>query len=467
MTPVAFLRPLGALWVLLAGVALIAALVAAALGEPHLAPLFGTTALVAFIPGIFILAATRSLRSKASALDALGLALLSWITAPAMAAMPFWLTGYFDPMDAVFEAYSAVTTTGATLLPADDLPRSLIFWRASLAWLGGYATLLLAIGIFAALDRDVPAIRKSALLTLQSDDVFSHLPLAARRVGIIYATLTSLIWLGLLFAGNGLFASTVLSMSAISTSGYTVADGGLLETVGPISTLWIVVGCLIGSLNIALFWDVLRDRSVFRDPDIAGIGALIVGLTAFFVLGRPGTPFSDAIDAVFIVSTSGFSAGGGVIPALAATIFVALIGGSAASTTGGIKVSRILLLWKRMGAELAVLSDPRSVVPVSFRGRRVRESALVGVWSYVLAFVAAIGFGTMALTATGLDFETAFLAMAASLANIGPLLDQSAPLASWTQMPDQSKPILISAMILGRLEVLAAVAAVWALFIRK
>ncbi|WP_291842457.1 potassium transporter TrkG [Maricaulis sp.] len=467
MTPVAFLRPLGALWVLLAGVALFAAFVAAAVGEPHLAPLFGTTALIAFIPGIFILSATRGLKSKASALDALGLALLSWITAPAMAALPFWLTGYFDPLDAVFEAYSAVTTTGATLLPADDLPRSLIFWRAILAWLGGYASLLLAIGIFAALDRDVPAIRKSALLTLRSDNVFSHLPLAARRIGIIYGVLTSLIWLGLLFGGNGLFASSVLAMSAISTSGYTVTDGGLLATIGPISTLWIVIGCLVGSLNVALFWDVIRDRSVLKDPDILGISALIIGLGLFFILARPGTPFSDFIDAAFIVSTSGFSAGGGVIPALAASIFVALIGGAAASTTGGIKVSRILLLWKRMGAELAVLSDPRSVMPVSFRGRRVHETALVGIWAYVLAFVASIGLGTMALAATGLGFEDAFLAMTAALANIGPLLDQSHPLASWTQVPDQSKPILISAMILGRLEVLAAVAAVWALFIRK
>ena len=384
-----------------------------------------------------------------------------------MAALPFWLTGYFDPLDAVFEAYSAVTTTGATLLPADDLPRSLIFWRAILAWLGGYASLLLAIGIFAALDRDVPAIRKSALLTLRSDNVFSHLPLAARRIGIIYTVLTALIWLGLLFSGNGLFASTVLAMSAISTSGYTVTDGGLLETIGPISTLWVMVGCLVGALNIALFWDVLRDRSVLRDPDIAGLSALILGLAFFFVLARPGTPFSDVMDAAFIVSTSGFSAGGGVIPALAASIFVALIGGAAASTTGGIKISRILLLWKRMGAELAVLSDPRSVVPVSFRGRRVHETALVGIWAYVLAFIGAIGLGTMALTATGLEFESAFLAMTAALANIGPLLDQSHALASWTQLPDESKPILISAMILGRLEVLAAVAAVWALFIRK
>ena len=107
-------------------------------------------------------------------MDALGLAFLAWVTTPAVAALPFWITGYFDPLDSLFEAYSAVTTTGATLLPADQLPRSLVFWRAILGWMGGYATLLLAIAVFAALDRDVPAIRRSPLLTIRADNVFSH-----------------------------------------------------------------------------------------------------------------------------------------------------------------------------------------------------------------------------------------------------------------------------------------------------
>lgn len=467
MSPAALLRPLGALWVLVALIALLAALCAAAVQEAHLAPFFITTAGLAFVPGTLVLTATRGILVGASALDALGLALLGWVTAPAFAALPFWLTGYFSPVDALFEAYSALTTTGATLLPADDLPRSLIFWRSILAWLGGFATLLLAIAVFAALDRDVPAIRRSALLTIRPDNVFSHLPVAARRVALIYAVLTAFTWLLLLLAGNGLFDASVLAMAAISTAGYAPADGGLAVNYGGLSTAIVALGCLAGTVNIALFWDVLRDRSVLKDPDLAGIAALVGGLGLLYLLAAPGDALTRFVDAFFVVSTSGFTVADPVSPVPVAAVFVALIGGAAASTTGGVKISRILLLWRRMGSELAVLSDPSSIVPVTFRGRSVRDTALIGIWAYVLGFLACLGAGSLALALTGLDFETAFLANAAALANAGPLLNETHGGQGWQALADGAKPILISAMILGRLEVLAAVAAVWALFIRK
>ncbi|MAK64245.1 MAG: hypothetical protein CMF75_05800 [Maricaulis sp.] len=467
MSLAALLRPLGALWVLVAFISLLASLAAVGVGEPHLAPFFLISAGLALVPGLLILAATRGMRFRASALDALGLALLAWVTTPAVAALPFWISGYFDTIDSLFEAYSAVTTTGATLLPADQLPRSLVFWRAIMAWFGGYGTLLLAIAIFAALDRDVPAIRRSPLLTVRSDNVFSHLALSARRVGIIYAVITSLVWLALLFSGTGLFNATVLAMGAVSTSGYTPADGGLLPTFGPAATLAVAAGSLAGSVNIALFWDVLRDRGVLKDPDLVGIGILTTGLAALYMVAAPHMAHTHVLDALFMVTTSGYSVAGTLSPVPIAAVFVALIGGAAASTTGGIKVSRILLLWRRMGSELAVLADPSSIVPVSFRGRPARDTALIGIWAYVLGFLACLGLGTVLLSLTGMDFVTGFLANASALANIGPLLNEVQAGDGWRDIADSAKPILISAMVLGRLEVLAAVAAIWALFIRN
>lgn len=467
MSLAALLRPLGALWVLVALISLLASLAAVAVGEPHLAPFFLISAGLALVPGLLVLAATQGIRFRASALDALGLALLAWVTTPAVAALPFWISGYFDPIDSLFEAYSAVTTTGATLLPADQLPRSLVFWRAIMAWFGGYGTLLLAIAVFAALDRDVPAIRRSPLLTIRPDNVFSHLSLSAQRVAIIYAVITAFIWLGLLFSGTELFNATVLAMGAVSTSGYMPADGGLLPNFGALATLCVAVGSLAGSLNIALFWDVLRDRGVLKDPDMVGIGILTVGLAGLYVVAAPEMAHTHVLDALFMVTTAGYSVAGTLSPVPIAAVFVALIGGAAASTSGGIKVSRILLLWRRMGSELAVLADPSSIVPVSFRGRPARDSALIGIWAYVLGFLACLGLGALLLSLTGMDFETAFLANASALANIGPLLNEVRAGDGWRDIADSAKPILISAMVLGRLEVLAAVAAIWALFIRN
>ncbi|WP_203292347.1 TrkH family potassium uptake protein [Maricaulis parjimensis] len=467
MSLAALLRPLGALWVLVAMISLLAALAAFAVSEPHLAPFFLISAGLALVPGLLILSATRGIRFRASALDALGLALLAWVTTPAVAALPFWISGYFDPIDSLFEAYSAVTTTGATLLPADQLPRSLVFWRAIMAWFGGYGTLVLAIAILAALDKDVPAIRRSPLLTIRPDNVFSHLPQAAQRVGLIYTVITSLIWLGLILSGTGLFDSTVLAMGAISTSGYTPADGGLLPAFGALATLLVAIGSLAGSLNIALFWDVLRDWRVMKDPDLLGISILTVGLAVLYVVAAPEQAHTHVLDALFMVTTSGYSVAGTLSPVPIAAVFVALIGGAAASTSGGIKVSRILLLWRRMGSELALLADPSSVAPVTFRGRQARDSALIGIWAYVLGFLACLGLGTLLLSLTDMDFVTAFLANASALANIGPLLNEVQAGDGWRDITDNAKPILISAMVLGRLEVLAAVAAIWALFIRN
>ncbi len=468
MGPSALLRPLGGLWSLLAIVAVLTGLLSGALGESHLAPLFLASAAVCGIPGLLMLTATRGMTMTATAMDAVLLALIAWSITPAFAAIPLYLSGYFTFPDAVFEAYSALTTTGARLANAEDLPRVFVLWRALLAWTGGYSTLVLAAAVFAALDKDLPAIRRSALLTIRPDNVFSHLGVAARRIALIYALLTGLIMVGLMFAGNDLFQAGVLAMGGISTSGVMpVLDGDQFSNLS-LTGFWVVLACLFGSLNVSLFWDALRDRTSFQDPDLAGILALVVGTTLIFFVA-PGEGLVEHVaNAVFLVSTSGYQIGDDVLPVGLVGVFIVLIGGAAASTTGGVKVTRVLMLWKRMGAELAVLADPSSVMPVSFRGRVTKDRSLIAVWSYVLAFAAVLGTGAFLITLFGSSFEVSFIATASALSNAGPLLDQitGEPLA-WTEMSENARSFLIPVMILGRLEVIAALTAVWAVFIRR
>ncbi len=461
------LRPLAVLWGIMAFAALVTAVAAMALGEGSYASAFGATAALAGLPASLILAATRGLRMSASAVDALGLALLAWITAPLIAAIPFGLSGHANAVDALFEGYSAVTTTGAVLTPPEDLPRVLVFWRALLAWLGGYATLMMAAALFSALDRDAPAIRKSVLLTAQPDNVFSHLRLAALRIAIIYVILTALVGLGLLFSGLSLHGAAVLAMGSLSTSGIQPFSGGLGETLASSAVWFIAMGCLAGAVNISLFWDVLRDRMAIFDPDLAGLGGLFAGLLALYLIARPTGLVEHATDALFVITTSAYTLHGSISAVPLAALFAAMIGGAAASTAGGIKVSRILLLWRRMGAELAKLADPSSVVPVRFRGRSAPDRALVAIWSYPLAFAALLGGGSVLLSFTGINFSQAMEATGAALANAGPLFELSAEGNDWIMLSDLAKLILIPVMILGRLEVLAGLAAIWAIFLRR
>ena len=463
----ALLRPLAGLWSLFGALALLAALLSFSLGEGHLAGLFLASALLAAVPGLMILTATRGMKITASAVDAVLLALVAWSTTPAFAALPFYLSGYLSQADAFFEAYSAVTTTGAILLPAEELPRSLVLWRALLSWMGGYATLMLAAAIFAALDRDLPAIRRSSLLTIRPDNVFSHLRLAAQRIGLLYVVITGTAGVSIMLAGENLFDASVLAMGAISTGGYAPFSGPLMDPLGPVVTGLIAVTCLVGALNISLFWDALRDKAVLLDPDLAGLAAMVGGVAVLFYISEPENPLRHATDALFVISTAGYSTASELSAAPLAALFAALIGGAAASTTGGVKISRILMLWKRMGTELALLADPSSVAPVTFRDRAAPDRSLLSVWSYVLAFAAVLGFGAIVLAIAGATFDQAFGAVAAALANAGPLFNAMAPEQTWSDLGSTARTWLIPVMILGRLEVLAALTAIGALLMRR
>ena len=121
-----------------------------------------------------------------------------------------------------------------------------------------------------------------------------------------------------------------------------------------------------------------------------------------------------------------------------------------------------------MGAELAVLADPSSVMPVSFRGRVTKDRSLIAVWSYVLAFAAVLGTGAFLITLFGSSFEVSFIATASALSNAGPLLDQitGEPLA-WTELSENARTFLIPVMILGSLEVIPALTDSWAVFIQR
>ncbi len=463
----ALLRPLAGLWSIFAGFAFLLGLASIALSEGYLAPLFMSAAAGAGIPGFLILAATRGMKVRATAIEAVLLAFAAWITTPLVAALPFYLSGYFDGADAIFEAYSAVTTTGAILLPPEDLPATLLLWRGLLSWLGGYATLILATAVFAALDRDLPAIRRSALLTIRPDNVFSHLRLASARIALVYSLITGILLIGFLFDGQDGLSALLYAMGAISTGGYAPHSGGVGEALGGFGLVVLTTGCLMGALSISMFWNAMRDRSALRDPDLAGLGVMIAGLALLFYLSEPEPLQRHIADAVFAVTTAGYSVTGAVSAAPLAALFAALIGGAAASTSGGVKISRILLLWKRMGAELSVLADPSSIVPVEFRGRKTRDRVLIAVWAYVLAFVAVIGVGAVATAAAGTPFTQAFASTAAALANAGPIFNAAAPDQSWNDLSNTARTLLIPVMILGRLEVIAALTAFWALFIRR
>lgn len=455
------IRALGWSWLLIGLCAVPFTLYAAAMDEAAAARGLGTSALIGLFLGGGALAATRGLDRKVRAPAALRLLVVGWITGPLIAAPSFGAVsdGWIE---AVFEAVSALTTTGATLTEPDTMPRSLVVWRAMLQWLGGLATLVLAVTVLAGLDDRRAGFRRSSLLTIDSGDLFSNLGRAAIRLGGVYAGLTAAGFLALVLAGVSAFEAISLALSGISTGGYVPRGGELTEWLPVPAIAVLALLCLVGAGNMAVLYEHLsRGRVTRRFGDMRAM--LAVALACGVLMGLTGgaaAGLAGLLDGLFAVTTAGYriSAPEGGLPVVV-LITLALAGGAAVSTSGGIKMARLRLLIRRAGRDILLLVQPSAAGGSRFAGRTVNEAALVSVWAYALAYPVVMAFGALALGAFTPDMGTAWSIAGATLANAGPVAGSA--------YGDTGAGGLIIAsilMILGRIEILPLAAVIFLLF---
>ena len=454
------IRALAWSWLIVGLAAFPFALYAGFIGEAAAARGLATTLLIGVFLGGAVLVATRGLRSSGRAPEALRLLLFGWLTGPLIAAPSFGLLAE-GPVEAVFEAVSALTTTGASLTDADYMPRSLVAWRSMLQWLGGLATLILAVTVLAGLDDRRAAFRRSSLLTIESGDLFSNFGRALARLGAVYAGVTALGFIALALAGAEAFEAFCLSLSAVSTGGYVPRGGDLINWLPIPAILVLALLALVGAANMAVIYEQLsRGRVTRRYGDarsmliVAAAAALVMTLVSGWAAGATGF-----LDALFAVTTSGFRLGTDVpgIPVIV-LIALALAGGAAVSTSGGIKMARIRLLMRRAGRDIILLAQPSAVGGSRFAGRTVDEAALVSVWAYALAYPVVLVAGALALGFYTPDMGEAFIVSGAVLSNAGPLAGDA-----YDGLGAGGLIISSLLMVLGRVEILPVAAVIFLL----
>lgn len=457
------IRALGLCWLALGLSAIFFLFWAISEGEGDAARGFALTFVVGVFLGGMTWILTQGLGSPARASSALRLAFFGWITLPCLAAAPF----IDDPRnidEALFESFSAMTTTGASVYNVEDMPHALLAWRAWLQWLGGLATLVLSVTIFAALDQRGPGMRRTTMLTVEDQDLFTNLGRATRRIGSYYAGATIAGIALLTLTGLSLFDAFCMALSGISTGGMAPHDGPIDTWMPGPSMVVLMVLMGVGAWNMGLQYEFLaRGRLSHHTPDLRMMAMIAVGagvvLAAFEGWGHiPGGVF----DAFSALTTTGYLthvSGTGFAPVF--LILLAFIGGSAVSTTGGVKISRIALLLKRTQQELALLTHPNAAVRTHLAGRLVSDEALVSVWVYALVFPGVAAIGTLLLGFSGADFGDAWRAASASVLNAGPVSE-----IDYSQLSMSSLGLLSILMIIGRMEVLAAAAAIFVIFSR-
>lgn len=459
---------LGNSLILVACLMVLTAIGAVMIGEVSGAVAFAGFTLVTGLVGTIFVAMTRNTPGRESNTDALAFLLLFWLVLPIIFALPYLIVGPVShPYTAYFEAVSAVTTTGASSLDPDTIPGVLHIWRSMLQWIGGVTAATFAVVILAVLNLRGTGVHRSILFTFKKGELFDRLVGIGRVIAGIYAGISLVCFTCLILTGTPVFDAFCLSLTSVSTGGLTPRGGVLASYVSPVGVTALAMCCLLGAFNVAVVWDVLRLRNwrstfkIFRDVEHRAIGAVFAALIVVgFLYTGPMHIFTILMESALFASSAGFDyhvIGIDMVPPVI-LIAIALIGGSALSTAGGVKLIRMLLLFRHLETDLGRLTHPSRTVPVIFRGRVLPDSAFLSLWMYFFGYTLVFAFGILGLSLVGMEYEIAVAASAASLANMGPLLDATLPEYSYSAFSLSQQMISSALMLVGRVEVLAAFA---------
>lgn len=422
------------------------------------------------LSGFFIWYPNRHARVTMKIRDSFLIVVLFWVVLGTAGAMPLILTDVpdMDITSAMFEAFSGLTTTGATVLTGlEYYPKDILYYRQQLQWLGGMGIIVLAVAILPLLGvggmqlfrAETPGPVKDSKMTPRIADTAKHL-------WYIYLTLTLACTTGYWLAGMSLFDALCHAFSTVSNGGFSTYDDNIGYFNNPYINMVCVLFMLLSAISFPLHFAVIRSKSLktyFYDPEFKTFLFLQLFLILVCVLVLLNTGVYNSVaetvdhavfQAVAMATTAGFSTDSFsawplFLPML--LLFFSFIGGCAGSTGGGMKVVRILLLFLQGFRELHRLIHPRAVYVIKLGRKPLPDRVIEAVWGFFSAYTLVFVVIMLLLMLTGLDNITAFAATAACLNNLGPGLGEVA--ANFGSIPDASKWLLILAMLFGRLEI--------------
>lgn len=452
-----------------AGLLLIPLLVAVIYGESVLPFVITIAALIVVsLPGIL----QKPKDTKIYAKEGFVTVAASWLLMSAFGALPFVLSGAIpNYIDAFFETCSGFTTTGASILRViEGLPKGVLFWRSFTHWIGGMGVLVFMLAILPQgshaiylLRAEVPGPTKGKLVPKLRH---TALILYAIYIGL---TLTEVI--ALLIARLPLYDALVTTFGTAGTGGFSVMNESIAGYHNPAAEWIIAVFMLIFGINFNLFFLLLvrRWREVLKSEELRVYLSLAFIATAVVCVQtyKLSSGLEDCIRKAFfqtasIISTSGFSTTDfDVWPALTKSllIFLMFIGSCAGSTAGGVKVSRIIIVFKNTIREIRHMLHPRSVNTVKMDGEPVPEETVKSAVNYIALYIAVLVISVLFVSFDrfgfdGFSFETNFSGVMACLNNIGPGFGTVGPTGNYADYSIFSKIVLSLDMLFGRLEIM-------------
>ena len=390
---------------------------------------------------------------------------LSWIVISIVGAVPFVVTGCIpNPVDALFETVSGFTTTGASILPGvEDLPKGILFWRSFTHWIGG-------MGVFVFIMAILPMMGGSTMNLMRAESpgpsVSKLVPRVRDTAKILYGLYMAITVLGVIMlclCGMPLFDSLCTTFGSVGTGGFGIKNSSI-GGYSPLIQNAVTVLMILSGVNYTVYFCLLsrQFKEAFSIEEVRWYFLIIFAsaLTIAWNIRPLYATLGETLRHSFfqvgtIITTTGFATTDfNMWPQLSKTILLLLmmIGACAGSTGGGIKVSRVLILFKAIRKELSMMIHPRMVKKIKMDGHNLSHETLRSTNVYMTAYFIVLFVSLLIVSLDEYDLTTNFTAVLATLNNIGPGLELVGPTQNFALFSPLSKCVLMFDMLAGRLE---------------
>jgi trk system potassium uptake protein len=421
----------------------------------------------------FLLTRVKTANKRIKTKEGLSIVAWGWLLSSVFGALPFVLSGSIPSVvDALFETISGLTTTGATII--DDievLPRGILFWRSFTHWIGGMGILVFTLALLPSLGVGGFQLFKAESPGPVSDKIVPRLKDTAKILYITYLSFTVIEFVLLLFGGMSWFDAALHTFGTVGTGGFSTRNASVGAFDSTYIDLVIAFFMILCGANFSLYFAMYKGkwRNVLKNEELRLyslilFGAtLLIGTNVFLTSNaNAGISFRDALFNVSsIMSTTGYATTDfDKWPTFSKGILFLLlfIGGSAGSTSGGIKVVRILVLLKLIKREILKIFHPRAVVPIKIQNKALSSDITASIYSFYALYMLLFVVGTILVSLENIDLISAASAVATTLGNVGPGFGFVGPTHTFSGFSDLSKLLFCALMLFGRLELFTIIA---------
>ena len=390
-----------------------------------------------------------------------------WLCMTFFGTLPYLLTESIPSFtDAFFETMSGFTTTGSTILDEiESIPKSILFWRSMTQWIGGMGIIVLTIAILPLLGIGGMELFVAEAPGPTKDKIHPRIKETAKRLWIIYFSLTALETVVLMFFGLSFFDAINHSLTTTSTGGFSTKQESIAAFQNPFVEAVIVIFMFLAGTNFTMIYFGLKMkfRKIVNNDEFKWYLSAVLILILILSFYRAHTSSSDFIHSfreisfqvVSIITTTGYATADYTLWGSFLTFIFFLFlfsGASAGSTSGGIKIVRIILLIKNGLLEFKRRLHPKAVIPVMLNKQVISSTITYNLLAFIFLYLFVFTLGSIFLSLLGVDMLTSISAVASAVGNVGPGIADVGPSFSFSQLPTSAKWILSLLMLMGRLE---------------